>query len=490
MTITVNGVSQDAPVDPTTGAFSSTFDTHDWPANPAGFTVTYRYAGDRNFNGPADGSSSLVVQPVATLVAEGTTIQATEGAAITSVAVATFTDALGDGTASRYTASIDWGDGKTSTASGFDGTIVPNGDRGFTVLGTRPADSASYVEEGKYNVNVTVADGNGASATATSTVQVADAELTATATPVTKAIEGAAFSGEVATFTDANPAAPLSDFPVGLLKAVTIDWGDGTTSDADATSITQPLGVGTAFHVFGSHTYAEEGATKKPLVVTIADIGGAVSSTTPYNPTVLDAPLTAGALTPPTATEGAAFSNVLVFHFTDADPERHGQRLHGRGHPGRRQHRHPDQHARHQRPDRGQRRRLRRAVVLHLRRGADQPDLQRAGHATTRRDEPAPAPARFSVADAALTAGTLTPPAATEGAAFSNVAVFHFTDADPAGTASDYTAMVDLGDGNTVTLTSTPSADGQIVPTRRRLRRAVVLHLRRGGQLLRRDRHR
>src|SRR4029077_8637131 len=46
----------------------------------------------------------------------------------------------------------------------------------------------------------------------------------------------------------------------------------------------------------------------------------------------------------------------------------------------------------------------------------------------------------FSVADAALTAGALTPPVATEGAAFSNVVVFHFTDADPAGTASDYTA--------------------------------------------------
>ena len=67
------------------------------------------------------------------------------------------------------------------------------------------------------------------------------------------------------------------------------------------------------------------------------------------------------------------------------------------------------------------------------------------------------------VADAALTAGAMTPPVATEGAAFSNVAVFHFSDADPAGTASDYTAVVTLGDGNTLTLTGTPSANGQIV---------------------------
>src|SRR5262249_24636205 len=70
---------------------------------------------------------------------------------------------------------------------------------------------------------------------------------------------------------------------------------------------------------------------------------------------------------------------------------------------------------------------------------------------------------RFSVADAPLTAGALTPPAATEGAAFSNVTVFHFTDANPAGSGRDYTAVVPLGDGNTVTLTATPGANGQIV---------------------------
>src|SRR4029077_10761200 len=69
----------------------------------------------------------------------------------------------------------------------------------------------------------------------------------------------------------------------------------------------------------------------------------------------------------------------------------------------------------------------------------------------------------FSVADAALTAGAFTPPVATEGAAFTNTVVFNFSDADPAGTASDYTAVVTLGDGNSVTLTSTPSANAQIV---------------------------
>jgi hypothetical protein len=43
------------------------------------------------------------------------------------------------------------------------------------------------------------------------------------------------------------------------------------------------------------------------------------------------------------------------------------------------------------------------------------------------------------------------------------VPVFHFSDADAGALASDYTAIVALGDGNSVTLTSTPSANGQIV---------------------------
>ncbi len=69
----------------------------------------------------------------------------------------------------------------------------------------------------------------------------------------------------------------------------------------------------------------------------------------------------------------------------------------------------------------------------------------------------------LAVADAPLTAGSLTPPAATEGKAFSNAAVFHFTDGNSAATAANFTATVALGDGNTVTVNGTPSANGQIV---------------------------
>ena len=41
--------------------------------------------------------------------------------------------------------------------------------------------------------------------------------------------------------------------------------------------------------------------------------------------------------------------------------------------------------------------------------------------------------------------------------------MFHFTDADSAGTAGDYTAVVSLGDGHSVTLTSTAGTNGRCV---------------------------
>src|SRR5262249_16900355 len=79
-----------------------------------------------------------------------------------------------------------------------------------------------------------------------------DAPLNASVSPIT-GTEGAAFSGQVATFTDANSKAPLSDFPSGPNNSL-IDWGDGSTS---AGIVTQAGGPGTAFLISSNHTYAE-----------------------------------------------------------------------------------------------------------------------------------------------------------------------------------------------------------------------------------------
>jgi uncharacterized repeat protein (TIGR01451 family) len=67
------------------------------------------------------------------------------------------------------------------------------------------------------------------------------------------------------------------------------------------------------------------------------------------------------------------------------------------------------------------------------------------------------------VADAALTAGTLTaPPNPVPGTPLSNLVLFHFSDADPNGTPSDYKATVTWGDGTVEDSVSNPS-DVQVV---------------------------
>jgi len=75
----------------------------------------------------------------------------------------------------------------------------------------------------------------------------------------------------------------------------------------------------------------------------------------------------------------------------------------------------------------------------------------------------ATAQSTINVSNSVLTAGTFTPPVATEGVPFSNVTVYHFCDSNPAATPATFTALVTLGDGHSVTLTGTHGANGQIV---------------------------
>ncbi len=69
------------------------------------------------------------------------------------------------------------------------------------------------------------------------------------------------FTGTVATFT-AGYAEPIGNF------AVTIQWGDGTT-----TTGTVQQGPGDTYLVVGSHTYANA-AQNVPVTVTIEDVLG------------------------------------------------------------------------------------------------------------------------------------------------------------------------------------------------------------------------
>ena len=75
-----------------------------------------------------------------------------------SGAVASFSDADGGGTLSDYTATIDWGDGSSSS-----GTLGSSAKR-FVVNG-----SHTYATQGTYTVTVTVSDQGGSTAVATTT---------------------------------------------------------------------------------------------------------------------------------------------------------------------------------------------------------------------------------------------------------------------------------------------------------------------------------
>jgi PKD repeat protein len=165
-----------------------------------------------------------------------------------------FTDANSFATASDFSAAISWGDASTSTG-------VVSGPMGgpFTVTG-----SHQYAEEGSYSVKVAVADDGGSTTSANGTATVADAALKASCATPTVSVP--MFTGNIATFVDANSGATAADF------TATINWGDASTSTG---TVTGPSG-GT-FTVSGSHTYATLGS--HTITVSITDDGGSTATT-------------------------------------------------------------------------------------------------------------------------------------------------------------------------------------------------------------------
>jgi hypothetical protein len=190
------------------------------------------------------------------ITAAGKTINAVEGASF-SGAVATFTDPDPSATAGEYTASIDWGDSSAPTTGTISG---PTGGP-FAVTGTH-----TYTEEGTYTIVVTITDVDTPSNTATamSTANVADAPLAATCT---NQVSTQAYTGVVASFTDANPFGTTADF------TATINWGDMTPATPGTVT---PNGSG-GFNVNGGHTYTSTGPFT--VTTTLTDDGGSMATT-------------------------------------------------------------------------------------------------------------------------------------------------------------------------------------------------------------------
>jgi streptogramin lyase len=267
----------------------SLFDTHTY-AEEGRYQVVITLIDDENSTAT---TQSVVNVTDAPLVASGNTITATEGTPFTNQIVASFADTDPNGTLTDYSATINWGDGTTAP-----GTIVPNGSGGYFVEGLY-----NYDDEGQYAITVTIQDSGGATNTVNTTANVADAALTATGTTLTP-IEGNAFAGVVASFTDANPNAVAADF------TATIVWGDGHTSSGSI--VPNPNG---GFDVEGMHTYVDAGHFA--LSIVINDQGGASAERLSLA-RVTDAAVSATGNTI-TATAGKAFSGVVA-SLTDENP--------------------------------------------------------------------------------------------------------------------------------------------------------------------------
>jgi hypothetical protein len=208
---------------------------------------------DNADNGKTVTSKATVADAPLTVTSSGS-LTGAEGSPLSGI-LASFTDANPAGGVADYSATVDWGDGHTTP-----GVVAAAASGGFTVSGTH-----TYAEEGHYTIGVHVADTGGAAADAAASAAVADAALTASGSSLTSP---SAFTGAVATFTDANPAATVGDF------TARIDWGDGHTSAGTVSA------AGGRFVVSGSHAFASTGPFDAN--VTILDEGGATAAATTH----------------------------------------------------------------------------------------------------------------------------------------------------------------------------------------------------------------
>jgi hypothetical protein len=130
-----------------------------------------------------------------------------------------------------------------------------------------------------------------------------------TVTPV----EGASFTGVIASFVDPDPAA--ADEAAAYDTTAVINWGDGTTTSTGAIT-----GTGSGYDVTGTHTYAEEGSYSVTVTTTDTDTD-TLHAVANSHANVGDAALTVTAQPQLYTTEGApSTAGTTVARFTDADP--------------------------------------------------------------------------------------------------------------------------------------------------------------------------
>lgn len=356
----------------------------------------------------------------ASLSSSGSSFSTVEGTTF-SGNLATFSDSDPNGMLSDYSATIGWGDGSSSA-----GTIIADGLGGYIVSG-----SHTYLEEGSFTIQVFPLDVGGAGAPTSATATVTDAPLSSTAGPSISGTESAAVSGVLATFNDSDPNATAGDY------TATIDWGDATTSAG-----TIAANGGGGFSVSGSHVYEEGSFTIK---VTITDAGGATTVAT-TSATIADAAITGTGKSLLITTEANPFTGPVAT-FQDSDPQAVLSDY---------------------------------TAIINWGDGTTSPAslvngpnyVQASGTHTYAEEgnynvtvtltdaggAAASAVSPMNVGDTALTGSAITF-APLENATFSGK-VGTFTDSDPNGTLSDYSAVITWGDATSSSGTITPDGHG------------------------------
>ncbi len=221
-------------------------------------------------NGPKGTSSSTTRAAVLANAAITATAPTMSGAANTALTwSSTFSDAGVPGTAANYTAAIVWGDGTANT----NGTITAIPGDGYSVTATH-----TFTRSGVYAPRVTVTDNRGGTGAATGSANISGpAETPLAVTGVARTgYEGTPIGNTaVATFTDPNVYAS-GPRPVAQYTAP-IDWGDGSATTNGTVVFNAATGV---FTVNGNHIYAKDGSyTVTVTPVSLAGTTGTGSAT-------------------------------------------------------------------------------------------------------------------------------------------------------------------------------------------------------------------
>jgi Ca2+-binding RTX toxin-like protein len=209
------------------------------PGNAGTYTVTFIVSDTQG------GSASATVQVTSLAVPPALTPPAASQSGVALISAPVSLGTLAVAGIGPWTASVQWGDGQSST---------------FSPSGSGPLSLAhAYPREGSYYISETVSEfeGDSTSITFPNPVVVVDQPVSMTVVPVAAIVGVSTGSVLVATFTDPEGADPLGDY------GASISWGDSQSSTG---TINYNSGTG-VFSVNGTHTYANAGTDTISITV-------------------------------------------------------------------------------------------------------------------------------------------------------------------------------------------------------------------------------